>query len=413
MKKLLLIAAVFGFTAGLKAQIVSVENLKTHIYTLASDDYKGRGTGEKGEDKAARYISKELKKLKLKPRGTKKYYQPFEFELKLMNPDNPHGEMVSKGIIKGQNIVGLVDNAAQYTVVIGAHYDHLGEGMLGGSREANPEGKVHHGADDNASGVAAMLELARYLQTNDRIEEHNYLFIFFSGEEEGLQGSKYWVEHPTMDLENISYMINMDMVGRLDSVKRDLIVHGVGSSPIFGRVLNSSNTKNLTLAFDSSGVGPTDFTSFYRKDIPVMGFFTGQHADYHKESDTPDKINYQGEKEVIELIINVINYCDSIAKPEFTKTREKQMGRTRFKVTMGIMPDYAFAGPGLRVDGVSEGKPAEKAGIKPGDVILKVGDMEITDMGAYMRMLSEMEEGTQTTVTVRRGEEELTLDIQF
>jgi len=255
--------------------------------------------------------------------------------------------------------------------------------------------------------------LARYLQTNDRIEEHNYLFIFFSGEEEGLQGSKYWSENPTVPLENISYMINMDMVGRLDSVTRSLVVHGVGTNSKFGSILQAANTKNLSLVHDSAGVGPSDFTSFYRKDIPVLGFFTGQHSDYHKETDTPEKINYKGEKEVIELIINLVNQMDTIPKMEFQKTKEKQMGRTKFKVTMGIMPDYTFSGIGLKVDGVSDDKPAFNAGIKAGDIIVQVGDMEIKDMGDYMKLLGSLEKGDQRVVTVKRGEEKIQLNITF
>lgn len=413
MRRILIILITAAIVMPARAQVVSVENLKRHIYTLASDDYEGRGTGEKGEDKAAAYIVKELKRLKLKPKGSKKFYQPFSFELKLMNPENPHGEMVSKGVVKGKNVVAWVDNAARYTVVIGAHYDHLGEGELGGSREANPTGKIHHGADDNASGVAAMLELARYFQSNGRIEEHNYLFIFFSGEEEGLYGSKFWAENPTVPLENIHYMINMDMVGRLDSVTRTLVVHGVGTSPDFGAHLNACNSNNLSLVFDSSGVGPTDFTSFYRKDIPVLGFFTGQHSDYHKESDTPDKINYQGEKEVVDLIISLTNRLDTMPKMPFQKTKEAQMGRTKFKVTMGIMPDYTFPGPGIRVDGVTDGKPAALAGLKAGDIIVKVGDADIKDMADYMKMLGGLEPGTQSIVHIRRGEEDMSLPIVF
>jgi len=413
MKRISFLILIAFLAPALSAQVVSIENLQTHIYTLASDKYEGRGTGEKGESKAAKYIAKELKKLKMAPKGTKKYYQEFSFNLKLMNTENPHGPMVDKGEIKGKNVIGLVDNAAQFTVVIGAHYDHLGEGELGGSREANPVGKIHHGADDNASGVAAMLELARYLQTNGKIEEHNYLFIFFSGEEEGLQGSKYWSENPTVPIENISYMINMDMVGRLDSVTRSLVVHGIGTNPAFGSMLQIANTNNLNLVHDSSGVGPSDFTSFYRKEIPVLGFFTGQHADYHKETDTPEKINYKGEKEVIELIINMINQMDSIEKVDFHKTKEKQMGRTKFKVTMGIIPDYTFSGVGLRVDGVSDDKPAFHAGVKAGDVIIKVGDMDIKDMGDYMKLLGSLEEGDKRILVVKRGEEEVSLNITF
>lgn len=395
------------------AQNVSVENLKKHAYILASPEFEGRGTGESGEKKAAKYIVKELKKMKLKPKGSKKFEQPFDFELKIMDPANPHGPMITKGVIKGKNVVAWVDNAAENTVIIGAHYDHLGLGELGGSRETNPKGKIHYGADDNASGVAALLELARYFQTNGRIEEHNYLFIFFSGEEEGLFGSKFFANNPTLALDHVNYMINLDMVGRLDSVSRKLVVHGVGSSPEFGKSLEMSNKNGLSLVFDSSGVGPSDFTSFYRQNIPVLGFFTGQHADYHKETDTPEKLNYQGQKEVLDLVIHLVNHLDTLPKQTFQKTKETQTGRTRFKVTLGIMPDYTFSGPGVRADGVTDEKPAALAGVKAGDVILKIGNSELTDMSTYMSVLGSLEPGTETTLVVKRGEETLTLPVKF
>lgn len=413
MKKTGLTFLSILFLTPLFAQFVSVDELRRHVYVLADPSMAGRGTGEKGETKAANYIIKEVRKNKLDPKGSKKYLQPFSFNLKLPNPENPHGSMVDKGKIKGKNVVAYVDNAAQYTVVIGGHYDHLGKGALGGSREANPEGIIHHGADDNASGIASMLEIARYLQNNNKIEEYNYLFIFFSGEEQGLQGSKFWAENPTYPIESINYMINLDMVGRLDSVTRKLVVHGVGSALDFGDHLNASNKNNLSLHFDSSGVGPSDFTSFYRKGIPVLGFFSGQHTDYHKESDTPEKLNYAGQKDITDFLIHLINRLDTFPKQTFQKTKEMQMGRTRFNVTFGIMPDYAFSGEGIKVDGVTDDKPAFKAGIKAGDIIVKVGDADIKEMGDYMKLLSSLNPGDERIVTVKRGEELLQLPIKF
>lgn len=416
MKKLLLLlACCLALFASAQVNVsVDTNLLKQHVYTLASKDFEGRGTGESGEKKAAKYIVKELKKLKLTPKGDKgKYEQAFSFELKLPDPANPHGALVSKGIIKGKNIIGLLDNAAENTIIIGAHYDHLGLGELGGSREANPKGIIHYGADDNASGVAALLELARVLQNNNKIEEHNYLFIFFSGEEQGLYGSKHFAANPTIPLEQVNFMVNLDMVGRLDATTKKLIVHGVGSSNEFGQHLFAANQTALQLAFDSSGVGPSDFTSFYRKDLPVLGLFTGQHADYHKESDTPEKLNYQGEKEVLDFLSRFLSRMDTMPKQSFTKTKEMQMGRTKFKVTMGIMPDYAFSGPGVKVDGVTDDKPAAIAGVKPGDVILAIGDTDLSDMGVYMGVLGKLNPGDQQTIKLKRGEELLELKVKF
>lgn len=387
--------------------------IKQHVKILASPSMQGRGTGQKGEKKASAYITKQAKQLKLKPKGDKKFLQPFSFELKLPNPENPHGEMISKGLLKGNNVIAYLDNAAEYTIVIGAHYDHLGLGNLGSSREANPDGKIHHGADDNASGVAGALELARMLQNNGKIEFHNYLFVFFSGEEQGLIGSKYFTNNPSIELDKVNYMINLDMVGRMNPDTKKLVVHGVGTSPEFGETLNKNNASLLSLNFDSSGTGPSDFTSFYLKNIPVLGFFSGQHEDYHKSSDLPELLNYKGQAEIIDFIYRMILDLDDKPKLEFTKTKDKQEGRMKFKVSLGIMPDYTFSGVGLRVDGVSSDKPAEKAGILSGDIIVYLHNREIKTIQDYMSVLGELDKGIKTNVKVKRGEMDLDLEIQF
>src|SRR5689334_9122008 len=206
------------------AQEFSTDNLKKHIETLASDGYEGRGSGSAGEEKAAVYIEGQFKKLKLKPLGdAKTYRQAFSFK------GGTHGTGEE---IKTKNIVGFLDNQAPTTVVIGAHFDHLGLGNDGSSLDANPKGKIHNGADDNASGVAGVLELARYYQSNKIKEKNNFLFICFSGEEFGLHGSKYFSEHPTLELTKINYMVNMDMIGRFDPVK-GISVSGSGTSPVW------------------------------------------------------------------------------------------------------------------------------------------------------------------------------------
>jgi aminopeptidase-like protein len=317
------------------------------------------------------------------------------------------------------NVVGYIDNGAPTTIVLGAHFDHLGHGEDNNSREVERKGQIHNGADDNASGTAALIELARLLKAS-KLKNNNYLFIAFSGEELGLYGSKYFTEHPTIELDKVNYMINMDMIGRLNDSSHTVTVGGYGTSPYWGEIYNLTGKKklyanDLAFRFDSSGTGPSDHTSFYIKNIPVLFYFTGLHQDYHKPSDDFDKINYTGEMNVVKHIMSVIETQDKQkAKLAFTKTRETQTTTSaRFSVTLGVMPDYTFSGAGLRVDGVSDGKAAQKAGIKAGDVILSLGDYKITSMESYMQTLGKFKKGDKTTVTYARGGETLSSAVEF
>ena len=312
----------------------------------------------------------------------------------------------------GHNVIGYVDNGAASTIILGAHYDHLGYGEDHNSLFTGGTQQIHNGADDNASGTAALIELGKQIK-NSKLKNNNYLFIAFSGEELGLYGSKYFTEHPTIDFTRTNYMINMDMVGRLNDSTHGLTIGGYGTSPVWGQQLSATD-KFLKINFDSSGTGPSDHTSFYRKDIPVLFFFTGAHSDYHKPSDDADKINYKGELVLIKYIYGVIEKTNDKGKLAFTKTREaQQMGRRSFSVSMGIMPDYTFSGIGVRADGISEGKVAEKAGLKTGDVIIQIGDFKIPDVQGYMQTLGKFKKGDATKVKVKRGAEEIMFDIIF
>jgi Predicted aminopeptidases len=314
----------------------------------------------------------------------------------------------------GHNVVGYINNNAPYTVVFGAHYDHLGYGEDGNSMVRTGEKLIHNGADDNASGTAALIELARLMKSSKN-KNNNYVFVAFSGEELGLNGSKYFTENPTINLQEVSYMINMDMVGRLYDGNKPLTVGGYGTSPAWGELFGSmKKSKQLNISFDSSGTGPSDHTSFYRKDIPVLFFFTGTHSDYHRPSDDADKINYTGELQIIRLIESIVSGAAGKGKLAFTKTREQQTSTTaRFSVSLGIMPDYTFSGAGIKVDGVSEGRPAQKAGIKTGDVILQLGEHSINSMEAYMQALGKFKKGDKVVVKYKRGSEELETNVEF
>jgi hypothetical protein len=310
----------------------------------------------------------------------------------------------------GENVVGFIDNGAATTIIAGAHYDHLGYGEDHNSLWTGAK-SIHNGADDNASGTAAVIELARMLK-NSKLTHNNYLFICFSGEELGLIGSKYFTEHPTVDLGKVNYMINMDMVGRLNDTSHALSIGGYGTSASWATLLPGKE-KNFSIKFDSSGVGPSDHTSFYRKQIPVLFFFTGIHQDYHKPADDADKINYAGELLVIKYIYKVVEATDKQGKLAFLKTREPQMGSGKFPVSLGIMPDYSFSGIGVRADGIVDGKIAQKAGIRAGDVIVQLGDYKFTDVMSYMGVLNKFKKGDATTVRVMRGKEELLFNIVF
>jgi len=313
---------------------------------------------------------------------------------------------------KGHNVIGYIDNGAAHTVILGAHYDHLGYGEDHNSLFTGGTPQIHNGADDNASGSAALIELGKMIKKS-KLKNNNYLFIAFSGEELGLFGSKYFTENPTIDLSKANYMINMDMVGRLNDSTHGLSIGGYGTSPVWGQQL-SADDKFLKIKFDSSGTGPSDHTSFYRKDIPVLFFFTGVHGDYHKPSDDADKINCAGELQVLKYIYNVIELTNKKGKLSFTKTRETQStGKSSFKVSLGIMPDYTFSGTGVRADGISEGKLAQKVGMKTGDVIIQIGDHKVTDVQGYMQVLGKFNKGDATKVKVSRGKEELVFDIVF
>ena len=519
-----------------KADKVLIQNLKSHIQYLASDDLEGRRAGTLGEQKAINYIVEQYQGLAIQPKGENGFIQDFKIdegkrfasnafvkvnnqqaildadffalsnsgsnnfssrasialneknqawfidvnEVLEENTSNPHFDMSqwltntttqlkSKGAIAlilhnsgtlvdniqfnkfdtsmalslpvlyftkqgfdkyfsdesgtysidanvqfehpsrtAHNVVGFIDNKANNTIILGAHLDHLGYNEDKHGLDLN--NFIHNGADDNASGTAALIELAKSL-VKKAPKNNNYLIIHFSGEELGLLGSKYWLDHPTYN-GNFNYMINMDMVGRYDTARK-LTIGGYGTSSKWSEILSKTSTTLLT-HYDSAGTGPSDHASFYRKDMPVLFMFTGSHSDYHKATDDWDKINYEGEKEIIRLVQNIIKATDGYGKLDFLKTREQSMGKsTKFTVSLGVMPDYAYTGTGVRIEGTSQGKLGEKLGLKPADVLLQVGDYKLIDVMSYMQALGKFKKGDKTTLVIKRGADEIKYDIQF
>ena len=311
----------------------------------------------------------------------------------------------------GHNVVGFINNHATHSIILGAHYDHLGYGEDHNSLYVGKERMIHNGADDNASGTSALIELGYWLKKSG-LKNYNYILVAFSGEELGLYGSKYFTENAGIDLKNANYMINMDMVGRLDSVDKDITIGGFGTSPYWSEIIRTDDDF-FKIKVDSSGSGPSDHTSFYRKDMPVLFFFTGTHSDYHKPSDDAEKINVKGTAAIVKYIQNILSKTNSQPKLAFTKTREVQMGTSSFKVSLGIMPDYTYSGAGVRVDGIIDDRPAQKAGIQTGDVLLKLGTHPFTDVMSYMRALNKFNKGETTTVEFKRGEEVIKSQVTF
>ncbi len=391
-----------------KKEVYKTKTIQEDVTFLADDNLEGRQTGTDGEKAAADYIAERFKNLQLLPKGTDGYFQEFSFKPKT----DPHQQVnytIKDGdsTITGTNVIGFINNEAKKTVIIGAHYDHLGYGAEGSLHRGDTA--IHNGADDNASGVAILLSLAHKLK--DTLQKNNYLFIAFSGEEMGLLGSNYFVKNSTIDSSAMNYMINMDMVGRL---KKDstLAVYGTGTSPIFKQTLTAHNTK-FKLIEKESGVGPSDHTSFYLNNTPVLHFFTGQHEDYHKPGDDSEKLNYEGMETISSYIFDVVADLDDNSKLAFRKTKNESEEAPRFKVTLGVIPDYMFDGKGMRIDGVSENKPAQKAGLQKGDIVIQLGDLEINDMMGYMTALSKFEKGNETTVKVDRNGKQLEAPIKF
>ena len=315
---------------------------------------------------------------------------------------------MSERFSDGYNVIGYIYNNKRKTVVLGAHYDHLGMG--GENSLYKGPAAIHNGADDNGSGTTLLLEAMRYYaQRQDT--NYNYLIQFYSAEELGLIGSKYWANNPTFPLKEVEYMINSDMVGRLRDNRLQL--SGTGTAVEWDEILDTP-IHGLDIKKDPAGVGPSDQTSFYYKDLPVLHLFTGTHDDYHKPTDDADKINYKGMAKLASLIYTITARTAYYENVTFQKTTSSEQKTTpNFSVTLGVVPDYLFGGPGLRIDGATEGRPAANAGLKAGDVIMKIGALAIDDIYAYMTALGAFKKGDTTALVYVRDGEEVETEITF
>lgn len=319
--------------------------------------------------------------------------------------------------VKTANIIGFIEgndeSLKNEVIVIGAHYDHLGYGTAN-SLYTGKERLIHYGADDNASGTSGVLELAHYFSLNRAQLKRSMLFICFSGEEEGLLGSNYFVNSSLFKKLNIVAMLNMDMIGRLRDNK--LIINGVGTSSVWDSLVNTTNNiYNFNLTTTPEGFGPSDHASFYGKGIPVLMFFTDLHEDYHKPTDTYDKINTEGESKILKFIADLTIMLNNYPhKPDYiaaTKPDKQTDEKVKVSVYVGTIPDFASNVEGYKISGVSPGSPAEKAGLIAGDIIIKFGDKEIKNLYDYTAALSQFKPGNEVEVVILRNNETITLKL--
>jgi hypothetical protein len=514
---LILISFVVGGAAQksqfAKSEADAEQNLRKHVAYLASEKLEGRRTGTQGATYAAGYVANVFAQNKLKAgfknaNSKASFLQPFAYA-----PRDAKGEVLPNATtVEAYNVIGILPGAdavlKNEAILVGAHYDHLGRG--GKESLAANSTAIHYGADDNASGVAAMLELARQF-AKAKNNKRTLVFIAFGGEEEGLLGSKFYTNNPVFPLDKTVAMINLDMVGRLNENK--LNVGGIGTASEWRSLveqINSTDSQNIltvnsddlklkteientllkngfddvsiqvvngsatlrgtipkgktaevlriasevsprlkvvnelaersksfstksqkpiifpenetwtkipfSLQLNEDGLGPSDHSSFYLKQIPVLFFFTGSHADYHKPTDTAEKINYDG-------LIKITNYVGEIVKsidqnpqrPTYTvaKSSAQTGGRASFNVTIGVIPSYAETdGGGLLLDGVRDDSPAAKAGIKAGDKIVKFAGKEIRNIQDYTALLGELKADTEYEIEIVRGAERLTLKVK-
>ena len=297
-------------------------------------------------------------------------------------------------------------------MIIGAHFDHLGMGG-DGSLYRGDEPQIHNGADDNASGTTGVLELAEKFASEKKNLKRGVVFLAVSGEELGLLGSNYFVNNIPFPVEDAITMINMDMIGRLKD--SSLIVYGTGTSSNWKDILNEHNSYGFNLTFNDEGYGPSDHSSFYGKKIPVLFFFTGTHEDYHKPSDDSEKINAEGEEAILNFIFNVAMDIDqNPERPDYLLVEKKESGRmfTR-KVYVGTIPDFAGNVDGYKISGVSEGSPAQTAGLQGGDIIIEFGGRKISNIYDFTYALADFVPGDIVDVVVKRGEEEITFTVEL
>jgi Zn-dependent M28 family amino/carboxypeptidase len=386
--------------------------IRRDIAYLASDALEGRLTGTPGNDSAAAYIARRYKSLGLTAL-TAGYLQPFD----ALSAEEAHSGRTEPR--HSENVVALLRGTDPVLrneyVVIGAHFDHLGR-LTTYAQDPEAKDAIRNGADDNASGTAAVMELARMLAANP--PRRSIIFANFSGEELGLLGSQWFVAHPLVPLDRVVAMINFDMVGRLRNDK--LIVYGTSTATELKPLVDSANAAldggSLHVNGIGDGFGPSDQSSFYAKDIPVLHFFTDQHEDYHRATDDVEKINAGGEARVVKLALHVVrDIADRPSHLTFVRVAAPArtgMSREGSQTYLGSVPDMSATDvAGMRLMGVRPGSPADKGGLKTGDVIVEFGGRPVKDLYSYTDALYSHKPGDVVKVVVMRGTDRIELTV--
>ncbi len=376
------------------------------LHYLADDAREGRGVGTRGLEEAGRYLAQAFKTIGLAPGGDSgTYFQTF-----VISHDAPAAIHTDAGGKTIRNVIGVLRGRSPVLrgeiIVVGAHYDHLGYGGFGALDDPDSTGKIHNGADDNASGTTALLEVARRLVT--RRPERTVLFIAFSGEELGDLGSGYYVAHPTVPVDSIYTMLNMDMVGRLRNAK--LIVSGAATTKEFPALLDSLNRSGgsdprFDLRASGDGWGPSDHASFYAAKRPVLHFFTDLHGDYHRTTDDWDKINIVGLEAVADFVADAATtLADRHAPLTFVDVPPPQtsIGGSGYGAYLGTVPDMSGSPGGVRITGTRAGSPAEHAGLTAGDIITQIGAKTVANLYDMTDALRSHQAGDTVVIVVKR-----------
>ncbi len=386
-----------------------LEHPAAAVRYLADDALEGRLSGTQGEQCAAGYIALEFQRIGLRPAGVEgSYFQPIQLQ-SAVNAHAPGGT--------GVNVIGLVEGTdpqlRSEAVVLGAHHDHLGRGEVFGSlaRPEDGDDEIHNGADDNASGVGALLAVARSLAGAP--PARTVVFVTFSGEEFGLLGSAHFVQNPPTPLDRTVAMVNLDMVGRLED--DPVIVNGTGTAEEWDEILDLLESREgIPLARSPDGFGPSDHTSFYAHDIPVLHLFTNVHGQYHRPDDHWETLDFEGLERVTSLVEGIVRAVADRSAPIVhvagagTPPEEQTGG---YGAYLGSVPDFAPVDFGVRLSGVSGGSPAEEAGLRAGDILIRLGSLDIEDLYALTEALQTIEPGTEVEATYIRDGEERTVSI--
>ncbi|HSE67597.1 MAG TPA: M28 family peptidase [Gemmatimonadales bacterium] len=405
---LMLVVLTGPLSAQSTADAISLLN---DVRFLSDDKLEGRMIGSPGADRAAAYLARRFKKVGLIP-SPGGWFQNFT-----VSRDAPAAAHAGIGGVAGKNVIGVLPGRdpklRDEIILVGAHYDHLGRGGFG-SLDPDSTGKVHNGADDNASGAASLIHIARRLAVQP--PARTVVFVAFSGEEEGLLGSAYYVRNPAFPLASVYAMINLDMVGRL----RDdhLIIYGSATASEFQGLIDSLNTQSgFVITSRGDGYGPSDQSSFYGAGRPVLHIFTDLHEDYHRTTDDWDKINADGLAKVADFTTELVRALASRPGPLnfVSKAAPTDSGpppvTPGYGAYLGTVPDMSESPGGVRLTGVRAGSPAEKAGLRGSDVIVSIGGMATPDLQAMTNALRAHKAGDVVDVRYVRGGVEQTVSV--